>query len=101
MTASTALAFGASVFIELIQAFTPLGIAADITDVLLNTAGCLAASLPAALLHRFTLPRRPVAEAEISPGGSPLDAGGGPVGSVTVPVVEPPFGGDGIDRQFL
>lgn len=49
--AAAVLALGSSVIVELIQAYTPLGIAADITDVMLNTLGCLIAAVPAAAFY--------------------------------------------------
>lgn len=61
--ASITLACASSILIELAQGLTSLGIAGDITDVLLNTLGCLAASVPAATAYRFNLRRQAEAPA--------------------------------------
>lgn len=47
-----------STVIEVLQAFTSLGTAGDLTDILLNTAGCAIAATSAAILHQI-LTREP------------------------------------------
>ncbi|MGW6195493.1 VanZ family protein [Kribbella sp. NPDC055110] len=44
-----------STVIEVLQAFTPLGTAGDLTDMLLNTAGCAIAATIAAILHQVLI----------------------------------------------
>jgi glycopeptide antibiotics resistance protein len=39
--------------LEIIQAYTPLGTAGDITDVLLNVSGCCFAAVPGAIFYRW------------------------------------------------
>jgi glycopeptide antibiotics resistance protein len=49
-----------SSLIEVVQTFTPLGTAGDITDVLLNTSGCVVAAAVAVIIRERLAPSSPL-----------------------------------------
>lgn len=58
-----------STVIEVLQAFTPLGTAGDLTDILLNTAGCTTAATTASALHQILIRQLAGREAGVPVGG--------------------------------